>query len=172
MNPPTPALLRRIRIVTILFMAGLVISGITAIPLVSGIDWLVQVTGVSQAGNGQAPESGWAAWLLRVSAALHEMDRAHPFLFYGTDWLAFAHVVIAIAFIGAVRDPVQNEWLFVFGLIACALIPPWALILGRLRSVPFWWQLIDCGFGVLGAVPLWLCLRWTRQLSDRETKRS
>jgi len=34
----------------------------------------------------------------------------YPFIAYGTDWLAFAHFVIAIAFIGPWRDPVRNVW--------------------------------------------------------------
>jgi hypothetical protein len=32
----------------------------------------------------------------------------HPWLAYGTDWLAFAHIVIAVFFIGPFVDPVQN----------------------------------------------------------------
>ena len=33
----------------------------------------------------------------RVRAALHEVNTNQPFLAYGTDWLAFAHLVIALA---------------------------------------------------------------------------
>jgi hypothetical protein len=71
-------------------------------------------------------------------------------------------LVIAIAFIGAWRDPVRNIWLFDFGLIACALVIPYALIFGGIRGIPIWWRLIDCSFGLLGAIPLWMCKREAR----------
>jgi len=95
---------------------------------------------------------------------LNDTSTNRPFLFYGTDWLAFGHFVIAIAFIGALRDLVRNRWLFDFGLIACALVIPFALIFGAVRGIPFWWRLIDCSFGVFGFVPLWFCRKWTREL--------
>ena len=28
---------------------------------------------------------------------------------YGTDWLAFAHITIAVAFLGPLKDPVRNR---------------------------------------------------------------
>ena len=88
----------------------------------------------------------WAVWLTDVQAALVETQGRFPFLFYGTDWLAFGHIVIAIAFIGAWRDPIRNVWLFDFGLIACALVIPWALVFGELRGIPIWWRVVDCVF--------------------------
>jgi len=33
-----------------------------------------------------------------------------------------------------------------------------------MRGIPFYWRLIDCTFGVLGAIPLLICLRWVRQI--------
>ena len=80
------------------------------------------------------------------------------------DWLAFGHIVIAVSFLGAWRDPVGNRWLFAFGLIACVLVIPWALVFGALRGIPWWWRLIDCSFGVGGFIPLWLCRRWVSEL--------
>ena len=79
--------------------------------------------------------------------------------------MAFGHFVIAIAFIGALRDPVRNRWLFDFGLIACVLVIPFALVFGAMRGIPFWWRLIDCSFGVFGFVPLWFCRKWLHELS-------
>jgi hypothetical protein len=149
---------RRILVLTWFFILGLGVSGATAIPLTGEVDWLTrQVT----AGNGT---STLADWLGRVSAALLQTQAAAPFLFYGTDWLAFGHFVIAVAFVGALRDPVRNRWLFDFGLIACALVIPYALVFGAWRGIPIWWRLIDCSFGVFGAVPLWMCRCWTREL--------
>jgi hypothetical protein len=88
-------------------------------------------------------------------------------MLYGTDWLAFGHFMIALAFVGALRDPVRNRWLYQFGMAACALVPIWALVFGPLRGIPPWWRAIDASFGVVGFVPMWLCHRWTRAL-DRD----
>ena len=159
--------LRRIRWLVGLFIAGLVLSGATAIPLEGEVSWLAMVTGAHERlGQSSTPE--WAEWLCRVEAALQEMNAKHPFIHYGGDWLAFGHFVIAIAFIGAWRDPVRNRWLFDFGLVACGLVIPYALTFGALRGIPFWWQLIDCSFGILGAIPLWLARRCMRKLTSEE----
>ncbi|HEV2438398.1 MAG TPA: hypothetical protein VG077_20615 [Verrucomicrobiae bacterium] len=151
-------LLRRIHGLTWLLIIGLVLSGATAIPLPAEVNLLARCFGT----GGESSE--WARWLLQVQIALMQTQAQHPFLFYGTDWLAFGHFVIAFAFIGALRDPIRNRWLFDFGLIACALVIPYALAFGGFRGIPFWWRLIDCSFGVLGFVPLWFCRQWTREL--------
>jgi|SRR6185503_12190083 len=166
MNETEQSLLRRrIRWLVGLFIAGLVLSGATAIPLESEVSWLAKAPGArGLLGQGSTP--AWAEWLCRVEAALREMNLKHPFIAYGGDWLAFGHFVIATALIGAWRDPVRNRWLFDFGLIACAMVIPHALTFGALRGIPFWWQLIDCSFGLLGAVPLWLARRWVKKLAN------
>lgn len=151
-------LLRKIRLLTWIFIVGLVVSGVTAIPLLSETNWLVSFPVV----NEKLPAMG--EWLSRVHSALAQTQSQYPFMFYGTDWLAFGHFVIAIVFVGALRDPVRNRWLFNFGLLACALVIPYALFFGGLRGIPLWWRLIDCSFGILGAIPLWFCRNWTRKL--------
>jgi hypothetical protein len=160
---------RRIKALTWLFIIGLVLGGATAIPLVSGLDRLVEMTGALQsvAGPASAQAPAWARWLVRVQGALHKADQEFPFVFYGTDWLAFGHFVIAIAFVGALRDPVRNRWLFSFGMIACVVVVPYALVFGAARGIPFWWRLIDCSFGVFGIIPLWLCRRWVKELETQ-----
>ena len=158
--------LRRIRWLVGLFIAGLVLSGATAIPLESEVTWLANSTGARELLDRPSPPA-WAVWLCRVEAALREVNLKHPFISYGGDWLAFGHFVIAIAFLGAWRDPVRNRWLFDFGLIACALVIPYALTFGALRGIPFWWRLLDCSFGVIGAVPLWLARRLVQRLTRR-----
>jgi len=167
-------LLRRIRRMTVLFILGLILSGATAIPLNAEMDWLVRFTGARQMvetpGSTNAP--GWALWLMRIHGALKSVSDTHPFLFYGTDWLAFGHFVIAISFVGALRDPVRNIWLFNFGMIACALLIPYAMVFGAVRGIPFWWRLVDCSFGVLGFIPLWLCRAWTRLLAEATSGKS
>ena len=156
-------LLRRIKWLTGIFIFGLAISGATAIPLASELNLLANWFGNA---NGSAVLS---QWLVRVRDALIQTQGQYPFLFYGTDWLAFGHFVIALVFVGALRDPVRNRWLFDFGLIACVLVIPYAFIFGELRGIPIWWRLIDCSFGVFGFIPLWLCRQWTIELEKLVT---
>src|SRR5882757_6025565 len=154
---------RRIKLLTLLFIIGLVLSGTTAIPLEAEFGWLAQTFGVNS--TTWIPwDNGFRGWIWQVWMSLQETKAHYPFLFYGTDWLAFGHFVIAIAFIGALRDPVRNRWLFDFGLIACVLVIPYALVFGGLRGIPIWWRLIDCSFGVFGFIPLWFCRRWAIEL--------
>src|SRR6266498_3322195 len=137
---------RRIRVLTWLFIVGLILAGATAIPLPAELDWLVKITGAQQLVDTPAstPAPTWAVWLVRVQSALRDVSTSHPILFYGTDWLAFGHFMIALVFVGALRDPVRNAWLFTFGMIACACVIPYAFVFGAVRGIPFWWRLIDC----------------------------
>jgi hypothetical protein len=146
-------LLRRIRFWLALFIAGVVVSGVTAFPLEAELSMLTKFAKSSDFLR----DSGLVVWLSTVQRGLVETNKNYPFLAYGTDWLAFAHLVIAIAFIGAWRDPVRNKWLFTFGLIACAGVIPLALLAGDIRGIPFGWRLLDCSFGLVGAIPLWIC---------------
>jgi hypothetical protein len=148
----------RIKLLTQLFIIGLFFSGVTAIPLDGEVNLLVKYFHAD--GNPAA----WTQWLMRVNDALAQTRTQHPFLFYGTDWLAFGHFMIALVFVGTLRDPVRNRWLFDFGLIACTLVIPYAFIFGEVRGIPVWWRLIDCSFGVFGFIPLWFCRRWAIEL--------
>lgn len=141
--------LRTIRRLILLFMTALFFSGLTAMPVDSELQWLLA---------RMDPQTSLYQWLHKVYSAYTQVKAEHPFLLYGYDWLAFAHFVLAILFIGPYRDPVRNVWVIQFGLIACALIPPFAFATGAWRAIPFTWQLIDCSFGVIGAIPLWICL--------------
>ena len=94
------------------------------------------------------------------------MDQKYPFMFYGTDWLAFGHIVIAIAFLGALKDPVKNIWIIEFGMLACLLVIPYALIFGAIRGIPFFWRLIDCSFGIIGILPLWLTRKYVHRIKS------
>ncbi len=159
----------RVRWLTWFFIIGLVLSGVTAIPLELELDLLAKWLGVAGKSSGEVT-SGLAHWILLVREALHEAGAKYPFLAYGTDWLAFGHFVIAVAFIGALRDPVRNIWLFTFGMIACALIVPYAFIFGALRGIPIYWRLIDCSFGVIGIIPVWYCRRCVREIELIQAK--
>ena len=159
---------RRIRWLTWFFIVGLVMSGVTAIPLVTELNWLVKMFGADGQTSATA-STELTRWLLHIRESLVATQSAHPQLFYGTDWLAFGHIVIAVAFVGVLRDPVRNKWLFDFGLIACAMVIPWAFVFGAVREIPVWWRLIDCSFGVFGAVPLWWCRKWVGELEKAES---
>jgi hypothetical protein len=171
---PQVLLRRRIRTLTALFILGLLLSGATAIPLSSELDWLANATGARSlvAAPASMPPPAWALWLIQVQEALRDTTTAHPFLFYGTDWLAFGHFAIALAFVGAWRDPIRNSWLFTFGMMACVLVIPYAFIFGAIRGIPLWWRLLDCSFGVFGFIPLCLCRRWAAQAEAAEAPRS
>ncbi len=157
--------LRSIRAWLGVFIAGLVLSGLTAFPLVTETRWLV---GLLHRGflESFAQSSGLLEWVERVNVALDATHARYPFLAYGTDWLAFAHLAIAIAFIGPFVDPVRNKWVITFGLIACAGVIPLALIAGAVRGIPIGWRLIDCSFGVFGCIPLLVCRREIRKLES------
>ncbi len=157
-----PPLLHRVRWLTALFILGLALSGATALPLETELNWLTGWLG-ADAQSG----SSLLRWLDRVRTALVETNARHPFLAYGYDWLAFAHFMIALAFCWAWRDPLRCRWLYDFGLAACALVIPYALVLGAVRGIPLGWRIIDCSFGLFGALPLWLCRRYLRSAGGR-----
>ena len=141
------------------FILSLFISGITAIPVEGELTYIV----------AQFPFEGTIkGFLEQILIGIKQTSKDFPFLFYGYDWLAFAHIVLAILFIGPLRDPVKNKWVIQFGIIACILIIPFALIMGGVRGMPFWWRLIDCSFGVIGSIPLIICLKNIKKLETAE----
>ncbi|MFD9222069.1 hypothetical protein ACFWDI_19105 [Streptomyces sp. NPDC060064] len=156
-------LLRRIRVWLAVFIVCLVLSGLTAFPLVHELHW---VEDLLKSSASPVPDHlpGLMEWIERVRAGLDATDTKYPFVLYGTDWLAFAHLVIAVAFYGPYRDPVRNIWVVEFGMIACAGIIPLALICGPIRGIPFWWSVIDMSFGIFGVIPLNVVRRKIKQL--------
>ena len=156
--------LTRIRFWLILFVFGLVISGVTAFPLEAESGLLVRMLHASWSpAPGHLPEL--VRFIDRVHHGIVETNRQYPFMAYGTDWLAFAHLVIAVAFWGPLRDPVRNIWVVHFGMISCVAVIPLALIAGPIRGIPWWWQLVDMSFGVFGIVPLFFAERAIRRLA-------
>jgi len=160
----TPARhLQAIRTWLVLFIIGLILSGITAFPLERETDILNQIFHVAPAPP-RASEPALHIWLRRVHNGIVSTNQSYPFMAYGTDWLAFAHLVIAVAFIGPLIDPVRNKWVLQFGIIACAGVIPLALIAGPIRGIPLYWRLIDCSFGIIGVIPLLICLHHVRRI--------
>ena len=163
MNPSS--VLRRYRLLLGLFIAALILSGVTAFPLLHELEMLAAFLGISPTANPHSL-TGLQFWIATVRDGLRDVHAAHPWLAYGTDWLAFGHIVIALFFIGPWRNPVANAWVLRIGIVACAGVIPLALICGPIRGIPFYWRLIDCSFGVIGALPLLYCLKLTRQLKE------
>jgi hypothetical protein len=145
----------------IFFMVVLFLSGLTAIPLEMELKFLTRFFPINTA---------LGYWFDKVFMGLKETNTNYPFLSYGYDWLAFAHFVLAILFIGPYKNPVKNKWVIEFGMIACVLIIPFALIAGHFRGIPFGWRLIDCSFGIFGLIPLILCLKKINELENINTQ--
>jgi hypothetical protein len=158
---------RRIRFWLAVFVCGLVVAGLTAFPL----EWETRLVAdwLQGPGSGVARRlPALAAWLEFVHGGLAVSYGRYPFLAYGTDWLAFAHLTIAVAFAGPIRDPVRNKWVVEFGMIACLMVIPLALICGPLRGIPPFWTPVDISFGVIGLVPLALAYRQIRFLERQQ----
>ena len=163
------AILFRLRLVLGLFMLALVLSGLTAFPLRRELEAVTSVRGLDGAATS-AVQGGLDTWLVRVRDGLRDADSRYPWMAYGTDWLAFAHLVIAVFFVGPLVNPVRNVWVLWAGLIACVLVLPLALICGPIRHIPLGWRLIDCSFGIFGAIPLCYCLMLANRLERMPPK--
>ncbi|QPH39556.1 hypothetical protein [Pedobacter endophyticus] len=142
-------------------IVGLALSGLTAFPIETEMEILVQ--------HNAGMQPSLQNWLNTVHGAIKTTNINYPFLSYGTDWLAFAHLMLAILFLGPLRNPLKNEWIIEFGIICCLSIIPLALIAGYVRSIPLFWRFIDCAFGIVGIIPLLLCYRNIQQLKRLET---
>jgi hypothetical protein len=136
----------RVKLCIYAIIIGLALSGITAFPLETELGWLTQ-QGIAQTGTMHQ-------WLVTIYNAIKATNQNYPYLSYGTDWLAFAHLVLAFLFVGPLKDPVKNIWVIEFGMVVCGLIIPLAFIAGGIRHIPVFWRLIDCSFGAIGIVPL------------------
>ena len=156
---------RVIRVSLALFIAGLVLSGLTAFPLLHEVELLCQWMGLP-ANIVAANYSGLSHWLLLVREGLANTYARYPFIAYGTDWLAFGHLVIALFFIAPFREPGRHRDVLRMGILACALVVPLAFICGPIRGIPFYWRLIDSSFGVVGIIPLAIALRTANRLQS------
>ena len=135
------------------FIFGLVLSGISALPLQWELSLLDPWFGRSETiGN----------FISHVRNGIDQTYAQFPFFGYGTDWLGFGHFVIAAFFVLPFADPIKYRAVLYVGVVACAGVIVLALIAGPIRGIPFFWTLIDCSFGIFGAIPLLYCLRLTR----------
>jgi hypothetical protein len=156
-------MLLRYRLSLGFFIVGLIASGLTTFPL----QWELSILDRISGGTGPIHSSnveGLAQWIRLVHTGIDDIHARFPFLFYATDWLGFGHFVIATFFILPLVNPVKYSSILRVGLAACAGVIVVAFICGAIRGIPLSWQLIDCSFGVLGAIPLLYCLHLTRKL--------
>lgn len=142
---PVRTPLKQVRLAILIVIVGLVLSGVTAFPLLHEVNLLADVL----AGGSRDPSSheGLVHWILFVREGLEVT-------YQRTDWLAFAHLMIALFFILPWRDPVRYEGVLKVGIACSLLILRLAFICGPLRGIPFGWRVIDCSFGILCLPPL------------------
>jgi hypothetical protein len=152
-----PTRLRAYRIALAFFILGLVASGGTAFPLLHELRLLAAWLGIDDPSVWREL-SGVRHWIAFVWLVLEHNHAQFPFIAYGTDWLAFGHLCLALFFLRPLWKPLESDWVLKCGLICCAGVIPLALVAGTIRGIPFYWRLIDCSFGVIGAMPLLYCL--------------
>jgi hypothetical protein len=162
-------LLLRFRLALAVFIAGLVLSGVTAFPLLLELRLLTRMLGLA-AVHDPSTSQGLARWLITVREGLEQAHATYPWMAYGTDWLAFAHLVIAFFFIEAWWRPHASGPVLRAGVVACVGVLPLALICGTLRGIPPGWRLIDCSFGIFGVLPLLYCLRLLATLAREKNR--
>jgi len=155
-------LIKKIRLLIIFFIIALILSGVTAFPVETELHWLLN--------NPSLVPAFAQKWLQDVYGALVETNAKYPMLAYGYDWLAFAHIVIAMAFIGPLKDPVKNKWIIDWAMLACLAIIPLAFIAAPIRHIPLFHVIIDCSFGIIGLIPLAICRKWISQLEKNNSK--
>jgi hypothetical protein len=147
---------KRIRAWVLIFIVGLVLSGVTAFPIETELAFMVRHSSIFP--------GFMARWIETIYNAIHDTNTRYPWLAYGTDWLAFGHIVIATTFIGPLRDPVKNIWVIQFGMIACVMVIPLAFVAGPIRQIPVYWSCIDSCFGIFGIIPLYIVYKDIRKL--------
>jgi len=153
-NPSPKKLLLKIRLSILFFIGALVVSGVTAFPIETELHWLVNHPGLIPGPI--------FVFVNKAYEGIRQSNLIYPMLAYGYDWLAFAHIVIAMAFIGPLKDPVKNIWIIEWAMLACVAVIPLAMIAGPIRGIPMYWRLIDCSFGVFSIIPLYVVRRWIR----------
>lgn len=143
--------------VVVVFIILLALSGITAFPLRTEMKFLME--------HRSSFPLILQNWIQEISTAVGQTSDV---ILYGTDWLAFAHLIIALFFVGVYIDPVKNKFNVLVGMMACAAVFPLAFIMGPIRGIPFFHQLIDCSFGLLGMIPLYIIYKKINKIENHE----
>lgn len=91
----------KIRLLILFFIVALAMSGITAFPIQTELQYL--------ADHKHLLPDFMEPWIMEVYTGIKNTYNQYLFIGYGTDWLAFAHLVIAINFIGPLKNPVKKH---------------------------------------------------------------
>lgn len=150
--------LRRAKWMLAIVAFGLFVSGVTVWPAVPELRMAVRVV-----WGDATPTGAVHGFILKAIEGLESVEADYPFLLYAHDWLAFAHIVLAILFAGAIRDPVRNVWIVECGLLMCILVPVLAGICIPLRGLPMAWFWVDFAFAPAAGLPLWIAWRDIRR---------
>ncbi|MCK5127447.1 MAG: hypothetical protein KAR42_14420 [candidate division Zixibacteria bacterium] len=150
--------LKRAKFMLWIIVFGLLVSAVTIWPAISELKFAVQLVW----GDSQ-PVSVLHSFIIQAIEGLEKTQTKYLFMLYAHDWLAFAHIVLAILFAGAIRNPVKNIWIVQCGLIMCMLVPVLAIICIPLRGLPWVWFWVDFTFALLAGLPLWIALRDIRR---------
>jgi hypothetical protein len=146
----------RIKAAIIITIIGLLLNGISALPLRTELDVLLS--------QPEHLPKFLLDWWTYVRQGVYETSDKYNFMRYGFDWLSFAHLMIAIAFIGPLRNPIKNQWVVKWGMIVAASSIVMAFGWERMRDIPVWWSFIDAGISYVAFVVLWFCNRWIEKL--------
>lgn len=138
-----------------MFIILLLLSGITAFPIRAEIKFLIN--------NLSAFPPFFQNWIMELANSIQQTPDV---MLYGTDWLAFAHIIIALFFVPVFIDPVKYKMNLQIGMLACVLVFPLAFICGSIRHIPFFHQLIDCSFGLIGITFLYFIHNCIKKLSS------
>jgi hypothetical protein len=153
--------INKVRILLILFIVMLVLSGITAFPLRTETAFLNLHKDIFPAFM--------SSWIEQVYQAIAQTP---DLILYGTDWLAFAHLVIALFFIPVYINPVKYKVNLVIAMAACGAVLILAFVCGPLRGIPIFHRLIDCSFGLIGFIPLFVAYKKISQLEINSSNHS
>ena len=132
----------QVRTLLTIIIAITVLSGIATIFPVTISGWLLE--------NSSNFPAFMSAWIEKVYAGLSETEKSAAFIFYGLDWLAFSHFLMAGLFFGAIRNPVRNKFIVEWALCGCMLALPVIWIAGVVRTVPVFHLLVDTVFAFAG----------------------
>lgn len=156
--------IRRIRWMLCVVVLGLVFSGLTTFPLMWEVNilnnWLGDPSDLST-----IPEvSGFISHIYEGVNLVHQQ---YPFFLYGLDWLGFAHIAIALAFLGPIRQPLEHYWVVEWAILVCLICVPAILFFGYIREMPLFWSLIDSVFPLIALVPLCIAFKDIRSLRNQ-----
>lgn len=151
----TATSIKNIRRVVIVFIILLALSGITAFPLITEVDFML--------AHINSFPLFFHDWIRTIYHSVHQTP---SIVLYGTDWLAFAHIIIGLFFVGVYQNPVRNKFIVNVGIVACIAVFPLAFICGPIRDIPLYHQIIDCCFGLFGVIPLLYIKYQIKQLEN------